>query len=80
MVRKPHTMKCSAVMVMETKLACIKSKSMRKVDVLSLIFIDFYVPAPTPWLNSTGTSMHVSENISLFGVCRTYTGVVSKET
>jgi uracil phosphoribosyltransferase len=29
-------------------------ESMRKVDALSLIFIDFYVAALTPRLNSTG--------------------------
>jgi hypothetical protein len=35
---------------------------MRKVDGLSLIFIDFYVPALTPRLNSTETSLQLSEN------------------
>jgi hypothetical protein len=54
-------------------------KSMRKVDGLSLIFTDFYVPAPTPCLNSTKTSLQLSENITLFAVCRIYTGVIGKE-
>jgi hypothetical protein len=53
---------------------------MRKVDVLSLIFIDIYVPVHTPRLNSTETSLQLSENITLFAVCRIYTGVISKET
>jgi hypothetical protein len=54
--------------------------SMRKVDGLSLIFIDIYVPAHTSRLNSTETSLQHSENITLFLVCRIYTGVNSKET
>jgi hypothetical protein len=36
-------------------------KSMSKVDALSLIIIDFYVPALTPRLNSTETSLQLSE-------------------
>jgi hypothetical protein len=55
-------------------------KSMRKVDGLSLILIDFYVPALTPRLNSTENSLQLSENIALFTVCRIYTGVINKET
>jgi hypothetical protein len=51
---------------------------MRKVDGVSLI--DFYVPALTPRLNSTETSLQLSENIIIFAVCRIYTGVISKET
>jgi hypothetical protein len=52
-------------------------KSMRKVDCLSPKLIDFYVPAHTPCLNSTETSLKLSENITLFAVCRIYTGVPS---
>jgi hypothetical protein len=37
---------------------------MRKVDGLSLIFIDFYVPA----LSSTETLLQLSENITFFAV------------
>jgi hypothetical protein len=55
-------------------------KSMRKVDGLSLIFIHFYVPALTPRLNSTETSLQVSENITVFANCRIYRGVINKET
>jgi hypothetical protein len=54
-------------------------KSMRKVDGLNLIFIDFYVPALSPYLNSTETSLQLSENITLFAVCHIYTGVTSNE-
>jgi hypothetical protein len=55
-------------------------KSMRKVDGLSLISIDFYVPAFTPLLNSTEISLQLSENITLFAISHIYTGVISKET
>jgi hypothetical protein len=47
-------------------------KSMRKVDSLSLIFIDFYVPARIPRLNNTETSLKLSENINLFAICHIY--------
>jgi hypothetical protein len=40
-------------------------KSVSKVDDLSLIFIDLYVPALTSCLNSTETSLQISENITL---------------
>jgi hypothetical protein len=55
-------------------------KSMRKVDGLSHIFIDFYVPALTPRLISMESSLQLSENITIFAVCCIYTGVISKET
>jgi hypothetical protein len=44
---------------------------MKKADGMSLMFIDFYVPAPTPHLNNTETSLQLSENITLFAVCHT---------
>jgi hypothetical protein len=47
-------------------------ESMRNTDGLSLIFIYFYVPALTPRLNTTQTSLQLS------AVCRTYAGVISK--
>jgi hypothetical protein len=53
---------------------------MRKAECLSLIFIDLYVPALTPRLNSTETSLQLSENTTLFVPCRIYIGVVSRET
>jgi hypothetical protein len=54
--------------------------SVRKVDGLSLTLIDFYFTALSPRLNSTETSLQLSETITLFAVCRIYTGVINKET
>jgi hypothetical protein len=54
----------------QRKMSLGGPKSMRKVDGLNLIFIHFYVPALTPCLNSTETSLQLSENITLFAVCR----------
>jgi hypothetical protein len=54
-------------------------KSMRKVDGMSLTFIDFYVPALTPCLHSTESSLQVSENINFFAVGRIYTGVIKRD-
>jgi hypothetical protein len=56
-----------------------RPKSVRKVDDLSLMFIGFYVPAFTPRLNSSETSLQLSENITTFAVCDMYTDVISKE-
>jgi hypothetical protein len=53
-------------------------KTMRKMDGLSLIFIDFYVPVFTARPNSTETSLQLSENIMLFAVCSINTGVTAK--
>jgi hypothetical protein len=55
-------------------------KSVRKVDGLSLILIDIYVAALKPRLISTGTSLQLSENITLFVICCIYTGVIGKDT
>jgi hypothetical protein len=44
---------------------------MRKVYGLSLIFIEFYVPALTR-LSITEILLQLSENITLFAVCRMY--------
>jgi hypothetical protein len=62
------------------KMSLRGAKSMRKVYGLSLILIEFYVPALTPRLNSIETSLQLTENITFFAVCRTYTGVISRET
>jgi hypothetical protein len=64
----------------QCKMSLRGSKSMRKVDGLSLIFIDFYGPALTPRLNNTKTLLQLSGNITLLTVCRIYTRVISKET
>jgi hypothetical protein len=45
-------------------------KPTRKVDYLSLIFVDFYVPALVPHLNKSETSLQLSEEKPLFAVCR----------
>jgi hypothetical protein len=64
----------------QSKMSLRGPKTMRKVDDLSLIFFYFYVPALTPFPNSTDASLRLSENITLFAVCRIYTGVISKRT
>jgi hypothetical protein len=53
---------------------------MRKVDGLGLILIDFYVLALISHVNSTETSLQLSENIALFAICCGYSGIVSKDT
>jgi hypothetical protein len=40
---------------------------MRIVDGLSLFFLDLYVPALTPLLDGTETSLQLSENITDVG-------------
>jgi hypothetical protein len=64
----------------QCKMSLKGPKCMGKVDGLSLIFIDFYVPELTTRLNSIEITLKLSENITLFAVCRIYTGVISKET
>jgi hypothetical protein len=44
-------------------------KSMRKVDGLRLIFIDFDVTELTQRLNNTENSLQLSENMTVFKVC-----------
>jgi hypothetical protein len=68
------------ILSIQCKKSLRGSQSMRKVDGLSLIFSDFYVPVLTPRLNSTETLLKLSEIIDLFAVCRKYTGVITKET
>jgi hypothetical protein len=51
---------------------------MRKVDGLSPIVIDFYVPALELRLTSTETSLQLYENITPFTACRTYAVVISR--
>jgi hypothetical protein len=50
-----------------------------ELDGLSLVFIDFNVPALTPRLHRSEAALELSENITLFAVCRIYTFVVIKE-
>jgi hypothetical protein len=68
------------ILSIQCKMNVKGPKSMRKIDGLGLIFIDFYVPTLTPCLNSTETSLQVSENVTPFAAYRIYTGVISKET
>jgi hypothetical protein len=56
----------------QCKMSLNGTKSARKVDDLRLIFIDFYVPALTPRLNSTETSLQLSENTTHCGMSYTY--------
>jgi hypothetical protein len=51
----------------QCKMSLMRPKSMRKVDGLSLIFIDFYVPALTR-LNSNENLLQLSENTVPFAV------------
>jgi hypothetical protein len=44
-----------------SKMSLGGPRSMRKVNGMSYIFINFYVPALTPCLNSTETSLQLSE-------------------
>jgi hypothetical protein len=64
----------------QCKMSLNGPKPMRNVDGLSLAFIDFNIPALTPRLSSTKTSLQFSENITLFAVCGIYKDVISKET
>jgi hypothetical protein len=64
----------------QCKMSLRGPKSIRKVDDVNLIDIDFYVPTLTPRLNSTETTLQLSENIALFAVCRICTGIISKDT
>jgi hypothetical protein len=52
---------------------------MRKVDILRLILIDFYVPAFAPRLSSIEVSLQLSENTALLLPFRIYTSVIRKE-
>jgi hypothetical protein len=49
---------------------------MRKVDGLSRMFIDFFIPALRPRLNSTTTLLQLSENITLFAVLTVFFSVI----
>jgi hypothetical protein len=64
----------------QCKLSLRGPKCIRKVDGVNLIIIDFYIIGLTPRLNSTETTPQLSENITLFAICRIYTSVISKET
>jgi hypothetical protein len=54
------------VLSVQCKMNLRRPKSIRKVDGHGLIFIEFYVPALTPCLNSIKTSLQLSENVTFF--------------
>jgi hypothetical protein len=56
----------------QCKMSFRGPKSMRKVNGMSLIFFDFYVPVLTPRLSSSETSLELSENITLCSLSRIY--------
>jgi hypothetical protein len=68
------------ILSIHCKLSLRGPKSVRKVDGLSLIFIDFYFPALIPYLSSNETLLQLPENMTLFAVCHIYGGVISEET
>jgi hypothetical protein len=55
----------------QCKMSLSGPGSMRKVDGLSLFFIDFYFPALIPRLSATENLLQFSENITLFVACGT---------
>jgi hypothetical protein len=66
------------VVSVQCNVSLKRAKSM-SLGGLSLSIIDFYVPALTPSLNGTETSLQLSENIT-FVVCFIYRGIISNET
>jgi hypothetical protein len=56
------------ILSIQCKMSFRGPKYMRKEDGLSLVFIDFYVPALPPHLNITDISLQFSENVTLFAV------------
>jgi hypothetical protein len=68
------------VLSVQCKMSLRGSKSMRKVVDLSLTFVECHVPALISHLNSTKTSLQLSDNITFFAVCCIYTGVISRGT
>jgi hypothetical protein len=67
------------VLFVQCKMSLWGPKSMRKVDGLSLIFFDFYVPVLTPSLNNIETLLQLPENIT-FAVCCIYTAKRLRQT
>jgi hypothetical protein len=61
------------------KMGLTWSTSTKEVDPLGLFHVYFNFPAPTPRLNSTETSLQLSENITLLAICRIQTGVIGKQ-
>jgi hypothetical protein len=53
--------------------------STREIDDRSLILIDLCVPALTPPLYRSEAALQLSENITLFDICKIYTRVIRKD-
>jgi hypothetical protein len=54
----------------QCKMFLRRSNSVREIDCLSLIFIDYYVRALTPCVNQA--ALELSNNIALFVLCGIY--------
>jgi hypothetical protein len=67
------------ILSIQCKMNLRGPKSMRKIHGPSLIFINYYVSALSPRLDSTEILLQPSENTTLFVVCHIYTGVTSRE-
>jgi hypothetical protein len=50
-----------------------------EIDSPSLIFIDVYVQALTPRLQSAEAVLQLSETITLFAICGRHTSIISKD-
>jgi hypothetical protein len=57
------------ILSIQYKIGLRGSKSVKKVDGLSLVVIYFYVPALTPCLCSTEISLKLAEKKLLFAIC-----------
>jgi hypothetical protein len=49
-----------------------RSMPAREIDGLSLVFIDFYIPALTPRLHRSEAALELSKNIALCGLYNIY--------
>jgi hypothetical protein len=67
-----YTIHDGDILPIHCKMNLSRPKTMSKVDGLSLILINFYVPALTPHLNSSENLLQLSKNTILFAVCRIY--------
>jgi hypothetical protein len=67
-----------SVLPIQCKMSLRELKSMRKIDGLSLIYIDFMFQHSHHV--SIAPRLRSSFLRTLFAVCRIYTGVISKET
>jgi hypothetical protein len=64
----------------QSKMSFGGPKSITQTGGPHLIFIDFYVPALTPRVSGTETSLQFSEKTTLFAIFHIYTGAINKMT